>query len=74
MVDGKLGASKNVPTRSRTYRAITRHTDGRIIRVQDFQADSDNEAVTLATARGEGISMDLWSATGLVRSFGFLKT
>lgn len=54
----------------RLYRAITRHTDGRIIHVRDFLADSDAEAILIVTARGSNIRTDLWSNRGLVRRFG----
>jgi hypothetical protein len=55
---------------ARLYRAITRHTDGRIIHVRDFLADSDAEAILIVTARGSNIRTDLWSNRGLVRRFG----
>jgi hypothetical protein len=55
---------------TRSYRAITRHSDGRIIHVRDIQAYSDAEAILIVTARGSDIRTDLWSERGLVRRFG----
>ncbi|WP_156647959.1 hypothetical protein [Methylobacterium sp. Leaf88] len=55
---------------TRAYRAITRHTDGRIIHVRDFTAGSDAEAILIVTSRGSDIRTDLWSDEGLVRQFG----
>lgn len=52
------------------YRAITRHTDGRIIHVRDIRAGSDEEAIRIVTERGTDIRTDLWSQSGLVRRFG----
>lgn len=54
----------------RSYRAITRHTDGRIIHVWDIRAHSDAEAIRIVTQRGGDIRTDLWSENGLVRRFG----
>lgn len=54
----------------RSYRAITRHSDGRIIHVRDIEATSDAEAIRVVTARGSDIRTDLWSDRGLVRRFG----
>ncbi|MDB5648316.1 hypothetical protein [Methylobacterium sp.] len=54
----------------RSYRAITRHRDGRIIHVRDFQAVSDAEAIRIVTLRGSDMRMDLWSDHGLVQRFG----
>lgn len=62
-VSGQLGTP-------RAYRAITRHSDGRIIHVRDFEAGSDAEAILIVTARGSDIRTDLWSDRGLVRRFG----
>jgi hypothetical protein len=59
---------------ARPYRAITRHTDGRIIHVRDFVAASDEEAILIVTARGSDIRTDLWSDTGLVQRFGLHGT
>lgn len=67
-------ASKGVEHRTRSYRAITRHSDGRIIHVRDFQADSDAEAILIVTARGCNIKTDLWSDSGLVQRFGLQAT
>lgn len=58
------------PHTPRAYRAITRHSDGRIIHVRDFQASSDAEAILICTARGSDIRTDLWGDSGLVRRFG----
>lgn len=57
----------------RSYRAITRHTDGRIIHVRDLQAASDAKAIEVVTARGSDFRMDLWSTDGLVRRFGLVS-
>jgi hypothetical protein len=55
---------------SKSYRAITRHSDGRIIHVWDFMAESDAEAIRIVTARGSNIRTDLWGHHGLVWHFG----
>jgi hypothetical protein len=52
------------------YRAITRHSDGRIIHVRDIQASSDEEAIQIVTARGADIRTDLYGEDGLIRSLG----
>jgi imidazolonepropionase-like amidohydrolase len=51
---------------TRSYRAITRHSDGRIIHVRDIEAASDAEAIRIVTARGSDIRTDLWNDSGLV--------
>ena len=58
------------PGSGKSYRAITRHADGRIIHVQEFQASSDAVAVGVITARGDDLRIDLWSDDGLVQRFG----
>ena len=62
-------ADDDVP-QMRLYRAITRHSDGRIIHVRDIRAASDAETIRIVTARGSNIRTDLWSDRGLVRRFG----
>ena len=54
----------------RRYRAITRHTDGRIIHVRDFEAGNDAEAILIVTVGGVDTQTDLWSDEGLVQRFG----
>jgi hypothetical protein len=51
---------------NRFYRAITRHSDGRIIHVRDIEAYSDAEVIRIVTARGSDIRTDLWNDSGLV--------
>ena len=55
--------------RKRVYRAITRHSDGRIIHVRDIQATSDAEAAEIVSQESPNIRIDLWSDTGLVKRF-----
>jgi len=54
----------------RVYRAITRHSDGRIIHVRVIQATSDAEAIRIVIERGSDIRTDLWDENGLVQRFG----
>ena len=68
--DAEPSAAREGPHQAQTYRVITRHTDGRIIQVQDFLAKDDAEALQFVTTRGSDIRMDLWSDQGLVRRFG----
>lgn len=51
------------------YRAITRHSDGRIIQVRHIHAHNDAEAIQIVTERGAGICTDLWSKNGLIKIF-----
>jgi hypothetical protein len=66
-------ASQSNSERTRSYRAITRHSDGRIIHVREIQANSDAEAIRIVTARGSDIRTELWSDSGLVRRFGLQR-
>jgi hypothetical protein len=65
-----LETSSDALSPTRSYRAITRHTDGRIIHVRDIRASSDAEAIRIVTERGADIRTDLWSEDGLVQRFG----
>jgi hypothetical protein len=74
---GKNGLSDDTPENAeekpgpgKSYRAITRHTDGRIIHVWDFKANSNAEAIVIVTARGADFRTDLWGDHGLVQRFG----
>lgn len=60
--------------RTKPFRAITRHSDGRIIHVRDIEAASDAEAIQIVTARGSDIRTDLWSDKGPVRRFSSQQT
>ena len=69
MFDSVFEPSSDHLSPARSYRAITRHTDGRIIHVRDIRASSDAEAIRIVTARGADIRTDLWSEDGLVQRF-----
>jgi hypothetical protein len=73
MAPAKPPAPPGSANQLRSYRAIARHTDGRIIHVRDIKADSDAEAILIVTARGSDIRTDLWSDSGLVRRFGLQR-
>lgn len=70
MSNATLPAFRGVDDQKIKYRAITMHTDGRIIHVRDIQAESDAEAILIVTARGSDIRTDLWNDRGLIRRFG----
>jgi hypothetical protein len=67
--DGKPKSAEEKPGSGKSYRAITRHADGRIIHVWDFAANSDEEAIATVTSRGADIRTDLWGDHGLVQRF-----
>lgn len=73
MATAKPLPSKGDQRRARSYRAITRHSDGRIIHVLEFEATNDREALAIVTASGSDFRMDLWNSEGLVRRFGLVS-
>lgn len=70
MSDTKPGTATDPSRVKRSYRAITRHSDGRIIHVRDIQASSDSEAIWIVSERGGDTRTDLYSEAGLIRRFG----
>lgn len=53
----------------RSYRAITRNSDGQIVHVRDIQAGSDAEAIGIVTERNVDGCTDLYDENGLVERF-----